>query len=675
MLSQLVGKAVQVGTKAASRTLRRRHGGREAGNREFVGRAHEVGLLRDQLTQFSAVYIHGVAGIGKSALLNRVLDRFQVDGTLAVRLDCRSVEPTEAGLLEGLGHALGWPGVPGLDEAMLRLGEIHGRTLIALDHYEVFRLMDTWLRQRLLPALPDSVRVIIASREPPVAAWFGADLAGRVRQLALGPLEEADAMVLLQSRGIEERIAKRLNRIARGHPLALTLAAEAAAAGPDPSLEEIAATRVLTELTHLFFDDIDDPLTRQALEAASVLRRATIPLLGAILPDAPAEEGFERLGALPFVEMARDGLVIHEAVREAIAARLRAVDPARHRRYRRAAWRALRMDVPQATSSELWRYTADMLYLFSNPVVREAFFPSGAQPLAVEPAEPGDEGAIVLIAERHEPPEAARLLAEWWKTAPQTFSVIRDRDGSVRAFFCLLDHSVLRSRLVKEDPIVESWRKHLRDEPIPRDQLALGLRRWLDIDHGEMPCASQAACWLDVKRTYMALRPSLRRIYVVVQDAATYWPVVEGLAFRQLSATTVEAAPGASGAQYASVLLDFGPGSVDGWLANLAAAELGIDSEAGLDEEARELGLDGRTIALTPLEFGLLRYLDARSGRAVSRPELLREVWATDFQGGSNVVDAVVRSLRRKLEPHGDFIEAVRGVGYRVRPDWRSLLL
>jgi hypothetical protein len=665
-----------VGTKVGSQA-ERRHRGPQAADRElFVGRAHEVGLLQEQLAQFTAVYVHGVAGIGKSALLSHLLDRLQADGTLVVRLDCRSVEPTETGLLQSLGHALGWPGVPDLNDALARLEEQDGRLVIALDHYEVFRLMDTWLRQRLLPALSDSIHVILTSREPPVAAWFGADMAGRVRQLSLGPLEESDAMLLLHRRGVEDRVARRLNRIARGHPLALTLAAEAgASAGRDPSLEELAATRVLTELTHLFLEDIDDRLTRQALEAASVLRRTTVPLLGAMLPDAPVEVAFESLVALPFVDMARDGLVIHEAVREAIAARLRAVDPTRHREYRRSAWRALKMDIPRATPSELWRYTADMLYLFSNPVVREAFFPSGAQPLAVEPAEPGDQDAIALIAERHEPPAAAHLLGEWWMSAPQTFSVIRDRDGSVRAFFCLLDHTVLRSRLVKEDPVVESWRQHLRDHPIPRDQQALGLRRWLDIEHGEMPCTSQAACWLDVKRTYMALRPSLRRIYVVVQDAATYWPVVEGLAFRQLSSTTVEGERDAGGAQYASVLLDFGPGSVDGWLANLAAAELGIDDEAGLDEEARELRVDGRTISLTPLEFGLIRHLDARSGRAVSRPELLREVWATDFEGGSNVVDAVVRSLRRKLEPHGDLIEAVRGIGYRLRPDWRSQLV
>ena len=47
---------------------------------------------------------------------------------------------------------------------------------------------------------------------------------------------------------------------------------------------------------------------------------------------------------------------------------------------------------------ELWRYTADMLYLIDNPVVREAFFPTGTQPLAVEPAEPRDAPAVTAIA-------------------------------------------------------------------------------------------------------------------------------------------------------------------------------------------------------------------------------------------------------------------------------------
>ena len=232
------------------------------------------------------------------------------------------------------------------------------------------------------------------------------------------------------------------------------------------------------------------------------------------------------------------------------------------------------------------------------------------------------------------------------------------------------------------DPVLVSWRRHLRDHPLPPGQQALGLRRWLDVDSGEGPSAAQAACWLDAKRTYMVMRPALRRMYVSVNDAATYLPVVERLGFRPLPLPLGPrgrqdpgfAAPAVlDGDDYASVVLDFGPGSVDGWLARLVAAELGLDDDP-LDESARELMVGGRLVALTRLEFGVLRHLDAAGGRTVARPELLSEVWGYGYAGGSNIVDAAVRSLRHKLGDDAGVVETVRGAGYRVAEDWRTLI-
>ena len=59
--------------------------------------------------------------------------------------------------------------------------------------------------------------------------------------------------------------------------------------------------------------------------------------------------------------------------------------------------------------------------------------------------------------------------------------------------------------------------------------------------------------------------------------------------------------------------------------------------------------------------------LESRGGEAVSRNELLRQVWGHGHAGGSNVVDAVVRGLRRKCGEHASMLETVRGVGYRLR--------
>jgi AAA ATPase domain len=606
-------------------------------------------------------FVHGIAGIGKTALLSAFALEAVRHGAEVVELDCHAIEPTERGFLEELGGRLDVhePTLTGVVEA---LDARPGPVVLALDGYEVLRLLDTWLRQEFAPSLPAHVRLICAGREPPVAAWMtAADLDGVVATYPLGPLEDDAAIRLFDELGVGGSPARRLNRVVRGHPLAIKLAAATVHDGSEPALEDVAAQEAVDTLARIFLADVVDPSTRDALEAGAVVRRVTRSLLRAMLGEE--DESFELLAELPFVEPRADGLVIHDAVRDAVAAVLRGTDPERYRAYRREAWRQLRAEVGQASQAELWRYTADMLYIIENPIVREAFFPSAMQPLAVEVARPGDETAILVIAKRHEGEEAVRLLRAWWDEAPQAFSVARDGDGEVTAFFLLLDSATMLPPAVRDDPVVREWVEHLRDEGIPRGERVLGLRRWLDAEHGESPCASQAACWLDVKRTYMALRPDLRRIYVAVQDVPTYWPAVEKLGFRPVGETPAEVGGGA----YASVFLDFGPGSVDGWLGGLVAAELGLEPAIRLDESAHEVILDGTPTALTPLEFGVLRVLEGAGGRVVSRRELLREVWETDYQGGSNVVDAVVHSLREKLGVHAPAVETVRGAGYRLR--------
>src|SRR5690349_14113287 len=93
-----------------------------------------------------------------------------------------------------------------------------------------------------------------------------------------------------------------------------------------------------------------------------------------------------------------------------------------------------------------------------------------------------------------------------------------------------------------------------------------------------------------------------------------------------------------------------GAGSVDGWLLRLAAAELGIPARAGLlDQSKRALHADGAVVPLTRREFAVMDYLVAREGEVVSRDDLIQDVWGLRIDPGSNVVDAVIASLRRKL--------------------------
>jgi DNA-binding response OmpR family regulator len=86
-----------------------------------------------------------------------------------------------------------------------------------------------------------------------------------------------------------------------------------------------------------------------------------------------------------------------------------------------------------------------------------------------------------------------------------------------------------------------------------------------------------------------------------------------------------------------------------------------------LDEAARSAWRSGQPLELTPAEFGLLAYLLARRGRAISKAELLTQVWGYGSYD-PNLVEVRISSLRRKLEARGPrIIHTARGHGYTIR--------
>ncbi len=85
-----------------------------------------------------------------------------------------------------------------------------------------------------------------------------------------------------------------------------------------------------------------------------------------------------------------------------------------------------------------------------------------------------------------------------------------------------------------------------------------------------------------------------------------------------------------------------------------------------IDERARRATLEGAVLELTPKEFDLLAALARDPGAAISRRQLLEDVWETSWYGSSKTIDVHVAALRRKLGDPG-WIETVRGVGFRLR--------
>ena len=147
----------------------------------------------------------------------------------AIRLDARRVEPTPTAFLEASSAAIG------TRPRLRRAGRCHaadGFSLLVIDGYERLRLIDDWIRDHLVPALPAPSTTVLVTRTPPNAAWR----TGEWRQLATrsrsARCPSTTRLTLVEQRIGRGAATEQVLRFGRGHPLALHLAADAVAGGP-----------------------------------------------------------------------------------------------------------------------------------------------------------------------------------------------------------------------------------------------------------------------------------------------------------------------------------------------------------------------------------------------------------------------------------------------------------
>jgi len=81
----------------------------------------------------------------------------------------------------------------------------------------------------------------------------------------------------------------------------------------------------------------------------------------------------------------------------------------------------------------------------------------------------------------------------------------------------------------------------------------------------------------------------------------------------------------------------------------------------------RKVFIDGQPVELTATEFGMLFFLIKRPGWVFSRAQIVEAVRGNDASVFDRTIDVHVASLRKKLGQYGNFIETVRGIGYKLR--------
>src|SRR5689334_1904758 len=476
----------------------------------LAGRHAELRLLR-QVTAPGGpvvVYVHGPAGIGKTALVSTLDACLADEGVRRLQLTAGAVEPTPAAILVALGRLVDRE-IRTIPELAAAFADLKGVTIIMVDDVDTWRLAATWLRTELLPSLPASIRMVLAGTMPPPPAW-SIEYGSYFLDIKLTALPRAESDAAVAAAGLSADMAERIWLLSSGHPLGLRMAIHAARTG------SLGTVRDAGELANAILNAIGDSDLRRAVEACAIVRRASRPLISAILN---AEEPIplsrlEAVEALPFAARDAEGIYIAEPVRRAIVDWMSGVEAERYQLWRKTAADWIVSRLREAGRSGRWRYMADLLHLLEQPSLRNAFYPPDEEASPVEPARAGDFGQIFEIAGLHDHPDERARLEVWAQRLPHRFSVARGSDGNVLAFYVFARQDDPLSGLGAADPLFASWQAHLAAHPANGE--VLFIRQVLASIEGDFP-PGRTACILDLKRNYIE-REGLTRIYALTHD-------------------------------------------------------------------------------------------------------------------------------------------------------------
>ncbi len=456
-----------------------------ARRRRFVGRSAErdifLSLIESPEPAFQVLFIHGPGGIGKSTLLREFERLCHERDMRSVLVDGRNVEPAPDAILAATRL---WDSRPRLS-GQAGAPALHAPRVLLIDTYEQLADIDAWFREVFLPGLPEGTVVVLAGRLPPAGPWR-ADPGWQelLRAIPLRNLSPDESRDYLAQRSVPVNRHRRLLEFTHGHPLALSLVADAIQQAPDVEFDPEASPDVVKLLLERFIDRAPGPEHRAALEACGMVRVTTEALLSHALQRSDVHDLFQWLRGLSFIEQGPQGLFPHDLARAALVADVRWRNPDWYAEVHRRARGYYTAGLAHTSGRQAEQVLMDLIYLHrDNPVVRPFFAhlsDQASQALTTDGLKGEDLPVLLEMVQRQEGPESAACAEHWFKEQPDSVMVFRGSGGTPEGFCLLLALDRLDEAGANADPGVgAAWSYLHTHAPLRPGERATHFRYWM----------------------------------------------------------------------------------------------------------------------------------------------------------------------------------------------------
>lgn len=495
-------------------------------SRCFVGRQTELAMFESFAAPGSPLalwFIHGAGGIGKSALLQRLLDDANRRALPHLYLDARRVAPNPPAVEQAVAGLAG-------NRSLAAYCAGWQRPLLLVDTFEYWLELSDWLCRDFLPRLPANLALIVAGRHEPGPDWYANPYwRERLCTTPLPALSGDECMHYLQARAVPAQRAKLLTEFSRGNALALAMAADTVTRGHIDDLTAAGGWSVYEALLARFTREAREPGEQLALDACAVAYQLTEDLLARVFECDDVSWRFRWLADLSFIDHGPNGLYPHDIVREALMQTMSRRAPGRYEWLARTVvnWVVDRMEgASDLTPAAAAQVGADGMYALRDVAVVQYYLNAErSRSLYVDRVRSdADWRALADMTWRHEGDESCAWFEFWRRRYPDNVMVIRGIEGDARAYVLRLDMERLAVDDRDADPLTRRLWQFIqsRIQPVSGEHLVFN-RFWVNYDYAAYGSPEKTQMMMAITN-YNMTTPNLRLTAQVFGTRTPSWP-------------------------------------------------------------------------------------------------------------------------------------------------------